>query len=186
MSDRSSPLASRLSDGAADGALRLSTRTNLSLWQVAAWPDTAATVSKALSDAVGADAPPFGRVASGPDGALLRLNPLKWWIIDGARPRFDAEQAVTLDLSHEQTPISITGPDAAALLARLVSIDLRDAAFPVGAFAATGGRHMMLKLWRTGPEAYELFVMRSFAAYCGSLLDEHGAQFGAAWAPASA
>ncbi len=55
-----------------------------------------------------------------------------------------------------------------------------DAAFPVGAFAATGGHHAMLKLWRREPEAYELFAMRSYARHVWETLAAHARQFGCA------
>jgi sarcosine oxidase subunit gamma len=150
--------------GEAGPGVTLSTRTDLSLWQVAAWPDSAASVAARLKEEPGA----------------VRLNPLKWWIIDGDRPAFDPAEAVTLDLSHEQTPIRVAGRDAEALLARIVALDLRESAFPTGHFAATGGHHMMLKLRRPEPNAFELFVMRSFARNLWETLEAHAAQFGLA------
>lgn len=185
MVERVSPLAEALSPrvfglvGEAGPGLRLSTRTDLSLWQVAAWPQTAGAVSAALAEAVGAAAPGFGRVAEGPGGTLLRLSPLKWWIIDGARPGFDAETAVTLDLSHEQTPVRVEGRDAEALMARVAAVDFRAAAFPPGSFAATGGHHLMLKVRRLGPEAFEIYVMRSLAQHLWETLEALARPFGA-------
>mgnify|MGYP006273518263 FL=1 len=158
----------------------LSTRTDLSLWQVAAWPETTPAVAARLGESVGAAAPAPGRVAAGAGGALVRVGPLKWWVVDRARPAFDPAEAVTLDLSHEQTPIRVEGREAAALLARIVELDLRDAAFPAGAFAATGGHHAMLKLWRRDATAYELFAMRSFARHVWETLAHHAVQFGLA------
>ncbi len=149
--------------GEAGAGVTLSTRTDLSLWQVAAWPESAAAVAARLA---------------GEAGAVVRLGPLKWWVIDGARPEFDGAEAVTLDLSHEQTPIGVAGREAEALLQRIVAIDLRESAFPVGAFAATGGHHMMLKIRRLAPEAFELFVMRSFARHLWETLEAHAVQFG--------
>jgi sarcosine oxidase subunit gamma len=184
MVERISPLAGLTGKGVsgivgeAGPGVRLSTRTDLSLWQAAAWPQTAKAVANALGKAAGVKPPAPGRVAEGKGGALVRLSPLKWWLLDGATPALKPEQGATLDLSHEQTPIRVEGRDAAALLARIVAVDLRDAAFPVGAFAATGGHHMMLKLWRRGPESYELFVMRSFARDLWSALESHARQFG--------
>jgi Sarcosine oxidase gamma subunit len=103
--------------GEAGPGVRLSTRTDLALTQVAAWPETAGAVARALAGAVGAEAPPPpGRVATGPRGDLVRIGPLKWWMIDAApAPAFAPEEAATLDLSHEQTPIRVEGRDAAAL-----------------------------------------------------------------------
>ncbi|TVQ54562.1 MAG: hypothetical protein EA355_11535 [Rhodobacteraceae bacterium] len=184
MVERVSPLAGLTGAGVsglvgeAGPGVRLSTRTDLALWQVAAWPDTAAAVAAALGEAVGAPPPPPGEVSRGPRGALVRVSPLKWWVIDGPRPDVDAGLGVALDLSHEQTPVRVEGRDAAALLSRIVAVDLRDAAFPPEAFAATGGHHMMLKLWRRGAERYEVFVMRSYARELWSALAASARQFG--------
>jgi heterotetrameric sarcosine oxidase gamma subunit len=171
MVDRSSPLAGLTAPrmdgllGEAGPGVTLSTRTDLSLWQVAAWPESAAAVAARLQ---------------GEAGAVVRLGPLKWWVIDGGRPAFAVEEAVTLDLSHEQTPIRVAGRDAEALMARVVALDLRESAFPVGAFAATGGHHLMLKVRRTAPDAFEVFVMRSFARHLWETLESHAVQFGLA------
>jgi sarcosine oxidase gamma subunit len=103
MADRLSPLAPltaprALGDIGPDGpGVTLSTRTDLSLWQVAAWPQSAAAVAQRLA---------------GEAGAVHRIGPLKWWILDGGRPDFDAAEAVTVDLSHDQTPIRVAGPQA--------------------------------------------------------------------------
>jgi sarcosine oxidase subunit gamma len=183
MADRVSPLAG-LTAPRAEGlcaeppGVTLSTRADLRLWQVAAWRP--ADCAAALSAAVGAPAPAPGRTATGPGGTLARTGPLKWWLLDGPRPAIDPAIGALLDLSCEQTPIRIEGPDAGALLARVVAVDLRETAFPTGAFAATGGHHMMLKLHRTGPCAYEIFVMRSYARTLWGLLLDHARQFGVA------
>jgi heterotetrameric sarcosine oxidase gamma subunit len=169
MADRLSPLTPltaprALGDIGPDGpGVMLSTRTDLSLWQVAAWPQSAAAVAQRLA---------------GEAGAVHRIGPLKWWILDGGRPDFDAAEAVTVDLSHDQTPIRVAGPQAKALLQRVVALDLREKAFPVGGFAATGGHHLMLKLRRLEPQAFEVFVMRSFARNLWELLETHARQFG--------
>jgi sarcosine oxidase subunit gamma len=184
MAERVSPLRGLTGAGLAGAVgeagpgVRLSTRTDLVLWQAAAWPDTAAAVEAAVAAHVGVAPPPPGRVATGPGGALVRLSPLKWWVIDGTAPALTPDTGATLDLSHEQTPVRVAGRDAAALLARIVAVDLRDGAFPVGAFAATGGHHLMLKLRRLGPDAYELFAMRSLARHLWETLHAHALQFG--------
>jgi sarcosine oxidase subunit gamma len=181
MVERISPLAGLLTPRT-EGVpgVRLGSRANLSLTQVAAWPDAASDVAAALGKALGVAPPPPGRVAEGPDGALARIGPLKWWLIDARSVVVDPAQGATLDLSHEQTPISVAGPDAAALLSRIVAVDLRERAFPPGAFAATGGAHMLLKLRRLSGDApaYEAFVMRSLARDLWALLLDHARQFG--------
>lgn len=183
MADRVSPLAG-LTTPRTEGrhelspGVTLSTRTDLRLWQIAAFrPHDCAA---GLSAAIGAPVPAPGRTATGPGGTLARTGPVKWWLLDGPRPDIDPGAGALLDLSCEQTPIRIDGPDAGALLTRIVSLDLRESAFPEGAFAATGGHHLMLKLHRRGPSSYEIFVMRSYARTLWELLLDHARQFGVA------
>ncbi len=147
-------------------------RKSLSLWQAAVWPGTAAQAAQALGAAVGVAPPDRGRVSAGPGGALARTGPLKWWVIDGGEPALDPALGVTLDLSCEQTAFDLEGPGAAGLLARIVAVDLRDRAFPPGAFAATGGHHLMVKLWRRTPGAWTLFAMRSYGDFAEELLHD--------------
>lgn len=162
--------------------VRLGARRDLSLQQAAAWPVTAADAATALGAALGVEPPAPGHCAEGRRGTLARIGPLKWWLIDARPVALDPALGAVLDLSHEQVAIRVSGPDAVALLTRIVAIDLRDAAFAPGAFAATGGHHMILKLRRLGgaEPSYELFVMRSLARDMWQLLLEHARQFGVA------
>jgi heterotetrameric sarcosine oxidase gamma subunit len=184
MAERASPLRGLVDPrvdghvGAAGPGLRLSTRTDLVLWQAAAWPDTIGAVEAMLAERAGAVPSGFGRVAVGPGGAVVRVSPLEWWVFDGGPLALPAEAGSVLDLSHGWTPVRLEGRDAAALLARLVAVDLRDRAFPVGGFAATGGHHLMLKLWRREAAVWELFAMRSFAGALWAHLLEHARPFG--------
>lgn len=75
-------------------------------------------------------------------------------VIDGA--------AVT-DQTSGWAGLSLTGTGAEAALARLVALDLRAAAFPVGRVARVGLNHMSAILLRAGPDVFELFVFRSMA-----------------------
>ena len=151
---------------------RIARRESLRVWQAALWPDAAAAGAQALAAAVGASPADRGRVAAGPGGALARIGPLKWWVIDGPRPALDPALGVALDLSCEQAAFDIDGPGAADLLARIVAVDLRDRGFPPGAFAATGGRRLILKLWRRGGAAWTLFTMRSTGECLEEILHE--------------
>ncbi len=154
----------------------------LVLWQISFWPDAADAVAARLAETFGA-APPPGRVAHSGGHRLLRAEPLTWWII-GAAPPFEPapDEGAMLDLSHGRTMIRIEGPAAADLLARFVSIDLRDATFPDGAHAATGAHHSQWSLIRRdgdGRRGYDLLVGRSFARDIWEMLVIHARQFGA-------
>jgi heterotetrameric sarcosine oxidase gamma subunit len=54
-------------------------------------------------------------------------------------------------------------PQAEAVLARLIPLDVRLAAFGVGHAVRTPLNHMNAVLWRTGPYAFTLLVFRSMA-----------------------
>lgn len=70
--------------------------------------------------------------------------------------------AVT-DQSDGWAGLSLSGPGAEAALARLVALDLRAAAFPIGSAARVGLNHMSMVLLRVAEEAFEIYVFRSMA-----------------------
>jgi sarcosine oxidase subunit gamma len=176
---KSPPAVTPGRSGAAEIRVRLG-QIPLELWQIAFWPDAAGAVAARLAETFGATPAP-GRVAVAGDLRLIRAEPLTWWIIGGAPPcQVSAEEGATLDLSHGRVMIRIEGPDAAALLARFVSVDLRDHAFPDGAHAATGAHHSQWSLIRrdAGGPGYDLLVGRSFARDVWEMLELHARQFG--------
>ena len=151
---------------------------DLQLQQLAGWPDTIDQVGKIAAETVGADHAPSSLHAHvGSHGALLRIEPLKWWAYGAEPPAIDAEVGNNLDLSHSRTQIRITGPDAAEFLNRHFPVDLREAAFPVGAVASTVTHHVGCTLWHSA-EGYELFIPRGFAMTLWEGLLESAEQFG--------
>lgn len=73
------------------------------------------------------------------------------------------EGAAVTDQSDGWAGFGLSGPGAEAVLARLVPLDLRAAAFPVGRAARAALNHMSLVLLRAGPEAFKLYTFRSMA-----------------------
>ena len=73
------------------------------------------------------------------------------------------EGAAVTDQSDGWTVLGLSGPGAVEVLARLVPIDLRLAAFPVGRAARTQVNHMNAVILRTGDYALEILVFRSMA-----------------------
>ena len=123
---------------------------NLVLHQVAAWPDSLDQAGKLAASAVGVSSAPGPCRAEGDsNGALLRIEPLKWWLFGAQAPDLEPETGATLDLSHSRTHIRITGQDAATFLNRLISLDLREDAFPIGAVGSTVTHHVGVTLWRS-------------------------------------
>ena len=184
MADRASPFSTAVS-GEADG-VTLEAPARGSLWQVACWPDSFARIEKQLAKAVSADAPAPGKVSVAKDGRLLlRIEPLKWWISgdEGAECPLqpDARDGAWLDMSHDQASVELAGPNAVEILKRMVSVDLRERAFPDLSFASTTVHHMFLKVLRQdrdGEPCYRLMVMRSYADDLRDMVTHHLHHFG--------
>lgn len=184
MVDRASPF-SVVPSAEAEG-VALSAPSRSALWQVATWPDTFGKIEKALAKACGADAPGPGAITLGSkDRMLARVEPLKWWVMapEGTECPLTPKPAdgAWLDLSHDQAAIKLSGPNAAELLKRMVSLDLREAAFPNLTFATTHMHHMITRVLRHDADAgpsYDVMVMRSYADDLRELAEHHIHRFG--------
>ena len=80
----------------------------------------------------------------------------------GAEPPVLDGAAVT-DQSDGWAVLSLSGPAAADVLARLVPMDLRIVACPVGTALRSQLNHMNAVILRTGDYAFEIMVFRSMA-----------------------
>jgi heterotetrameric sarcosine oxidase gamma subunit len=150
----------------------------LILHQIAVWPESIRKVGAQVAKSVGSSSAPGPCMATtGNNGSILRIEPLKWWVVGAEAPVLSAEQGATLDLSHSRTHVRITGDDAVSLLNRHLSLDLRQKSFPVDAVASTAFHHCGITLWRSG-NGYELFLPRGFALALWEILVESAEQFG--------
>ncbi len=182
MADRASALEGHYSEGRfgteGEPGVTLCEVRAPTVHQIAAWPQTLAAVGARAAAAVGAAAAPAPRAAAtGPGGALLRVEPLKWWIVEAPAPELSPEEGATLDLSHSRTWLRVSGPRAATLLNRHLPLDLRESPFPVGSVASTAFHHVGVTLWRS-EAGFELFLPRGFALSLWEMLLESAAQFG--------
>lgn len=151
---------------------------DLVLHQIAAWPDTLESVGvKAAAMAGAGEAPGPCTASAGSRGALLRIEPLKWWLCGAPAQALDPEEGATLDLSHARSHVRVAGAQARPCLNRLVSLDLREQSFPVGAVASTAVHHVGATLWRSA-DGVELFVPRGFAVSIWEVLFDTALQFG--------
>lgn len=73
------------------------------------------------------------------------------------------EGAAVTDQSDGWAALALSGAAAVDVLARLVPVDLRLAAFPVGRVLRTQANHMNVVILRTGDHAFEILVFRSMA-----------------------
>lgn len=140
------------------GTLTLSELCHAAITWIAPAKGKATSVSKALEKQINAPFPAPGRIEGpvvwfGPEQALVLGRALK--PITGA---------ALSDQSSAWACCALDGPDAAAVLARLVPIDLRDTAFKVGHGARTMLGHMNCVLMRVDADRYEIMVFRSMAA----------------------
>lgn len=171
---------------ASDGNEAVSIREILpfSLTQVSGWPETLGTAGRAAAKMAGMSKPTDpGKCRSGKSARLLRVEPLKWWVLsDGLRlpelpKNLTAKSGCLLDLSHSRTWLKISGDQAPSLLNRFLPLDLREDSFPLGQVATTAFHHIGVTLWRE-KEAYHLLLPRSFAASLAEMLEESAKQFG--------
>ena len=108
---------------------------------------------------------------------MMRIEPLKWWIIGSGVPSLSSDDGTSLDLSHSLTHLEISGPSASLFLNRHLPIDLREKYFPVNSVASSPIHHVGVKLWRSD-SGYHLFIPRGFALSLWEIFLETASQFG--------
>jgi len=119
---------------------------------------------------------------SGPDQFFVLSNGGKH-TMEALAPVF-AGSASLSDQSHARVLISISGAKARMMLAKLSSIDLHAAAFPVDAAAATSIDHTSVTLWRgndrDGQAVFNLLVFATFAESLWHTMLDSAAEYGIA------
>ena len=158
--------------------LILSEIRDLILYQAAAWPKTLDKVGNKIAKACSlVEYPSANKAIEGSTIAMLRIEPLKWWIVGGKIDNFLPEEGNILELSHSRTHIRISGNDSIFFLNRHLPIDLREISFPLNSVASTVFHHCSVTIWRS-KNGYELFLPRAFALSLWEILLESAAQFG--------
>ena len=182
MVNRSSALESNYSIGNNstnnESRLQLHEIKNLQLTQVAAWPESVNTVGSNIASHLNLNeyAAPNKAIINN-SVVMMRIEPLKWWIIGSTIPVLSSDHGPSLDLSHAFTHLEISGPSASLFLNRHLPLDLRERYFPVNAVASSAIHHVSVKLWRSN-SAYHLFIPRGFALSLWEIFIESAAQFG--------
>lgn len=115
----------------------------------------------AVARALGQPLPGPGETTTGPAGEMVWTGRGQAMLL-GPAPGPVAGAGIT-DQSDAWAVLVLSGPGAADVLARLVPVDLREAAFAVGATARTLVGHMPASLTRTGAEAWRIMVFRAMA-----------------------
>ena len=110
--------------------------------QVAAWPDTLNEIGTRVSQSLNLEKyPEANKVISSDNIAMLRIEPLKWWVISPGGIEYQdlvdssisvlkslegyidlSDKGSFLDLSHSRTHVRILGQDSRTLLNRHLSL----------------------------------------------------------------
>lgn len=143
------------------GGVTLSEAAPAPITSVAPFRGKERAVATALKK-LGLGWPAPGRSLRSGGAACLWTGRDQAFLIGSAPEGLEGIAALT-DQSDGWARMRLDGPGAEAVLARLVPLDLRAAAFPEGAVARSGLNHVMAVLTREGPEAFGIMVFRSMA-----------------------
>ena len=130
------------------------------IWSIAPYPGQAKAIAKAMKPL---KFPAPGRFESAGSGHLVWAGRDTAFVIGSAPPDgLDTLAAVT-DQSDGWACLSLSGAGAEDVLARLIVIDPRLSAFPVGASAKLLLNHMQALVWRVETHRFDMLVFRSMA-----------------------
>ena len=161
-----------------ESRLKLNEIKNLQLTQVAAWPDFINKIGSDIANHLKLNEYALPNKAIVKNSiVMMRIEPLKWWIIGSDVPMLSFNEGTSLDLSHSFTHLEISGPSASLFLNRHLPIDLREKHFPVNSVASSAIHHVSVKLWRSDA-GYHLFIPRGFALSLWEIFLETASQFG--------
>ena len=171
MLERRSALASaRLYSSA---SLTIAERPGFTLTQVAGDQASIAAAAGPLPETV-------SRAQVNGDRVIFRIGPAQFWIIEpdsGTTPaRLDGVGAVT-PLSHSRVRIALDGAPARAVVAKLVPVDVHPSVFTPGSVALTGIHHTPVTVHCTGDNAFDIYVMRTFAVTVWETITDAAREF---------
>lgn len=147
----------------AAGACRLEARAPGQVTAIAPFRGQLAAVDAALAP-LGLAFPGPGRSAGAAGARLLWAGRDTAFLVGAEPPAALAGVAALTDLSDAWAVMALAGPGHAAVLARLVGVDLAPAAFAAGATARSTLVHCPVLLCRTDAATVEIWAMRSMAA----------------------
>ena len=111
---------------------------------------------------------------------LFRIGPSQFWIVgtetDATAAMLQNICAVT-PLSHSRVRISLSGTPARAVLAKLAPVDFHGSAFTPANVALTGIHHTPVTVHCTGEDAFDIYVMRTFALNVWEVLTDAALEF---------
>ncbi|PZV35772.1 sarcosine oxidase subunit gamma [Mesorhizobium kowhaii] len=161
-----------------EAGISLTEIRNFDLIQVMARRGKAAELANAAKGRFGVAAPNAPKAVQSQDATLIWSGPDQFFVLSKGGKHTMGTLAPALsgpaslsDQSHARALISISGAKARTMLAKLSSIDVHPAEFPVGAAAATSMDHTSVTLWRGGdrPDGQAVFNLLVFATFAESL-----------------
>jgi heterotetrameric sarcosine oxidase gamma subunit len=173
-----------------DAGVSMAELTEFELVQVMARRGHWQAVAQACTKAYGKPAPAKPEVVEAEGALLIWSGPDQFFVLsprgsqmEKARKAF-AGTASLSEQSDGRALIRISGARARDMLAKVCSLDLHPAVFPVGAAAATSIDHTAVNLWRVedvgGEAAFHLLVFATFAESLWRTLLDSGAEYGVA------
>ena len=140
-------------------ALNIAERPGFTLTQVAGLEEKIAAVTGPLPEKV-------ARAQVNGARTIFRIGPAQFWIVgpetDDTASRLVGQCAVT-PLSSSRVRIAIEGAPARDVLSMLIPVDVHETVFTPGTVALTGIHHTPVTVHCTGGNAFDIYVMRTFA-----------------------
>jgi sarcosine oxidase subunit gamma len=142
-----------------------------SIVEAAAWHGTEKALIAAIGTATGLALPDgAGGGAFAAGKGAFGIGPGRFLVVDQAEElaarlaeAVPPEIGTVTDLSHGRTALRVAGPKAEWVLAKFFAIDFAPHAFPLGAGRATQHHDILDQIQRSAPDAFDLYVFRSFA-----------------------
>ncbi|MCR8923508.1 sarcosine oxidase subunit gamma family protein [Dasania sp. GY-MA-18] len=115
------------------------------------------------------------------------VSPDEWLLIMPAKQAFQLERELRAELtghyaivnvSGGQTVLRLTGPDVDKVLCKSTPYDVHERNFPVGKVVTSVFAKSQAVISRSGEEAWDLVVRRSFADYLWLWLQDASAEYG--------
>lgn len=111
---------------------------------------------------------------------IFRIGPAQFWIVEpesGTTPaRLDGVGAVT-PLTSSRVRIAVAGAPARQVMAMLAPVDFHPSVFTPGTVALTGIHHTPVTIHCTGEDAFDIYVMRTFARDVYDAITDAGLRF---------
>jgi heterotetrameric sarcosine oxidase gamma subunit len=156
--------------GAAPAVTLAETRPG-SIVQLAAWHGEEKAIIAAIQKVAGLKLPDgAGGGIAAEHKAAFGIAPGKFLVvaqIEGLASEFRTavpiETGTVTDLSHGRVGFRVAGPKSEWVLQKLYAIDFSLVAFPLGSGRSTVHHDIFTQIQRTGPDAFDLYVFRSFA-----------------------